>query len=252
MYLPNIPAHVVQRGNNRQACFFTDDDYRFYLGILGQELRRYQAALHAYVLMTNHVHLLMTPKYGDSISRVMQHVGRLYVVYVNRRYRRTGTLWEGRHKASLIDAERYLLACYRYIELNPVRAGMVARPDDYPWSSYRCHGWGELDSLVVDHDLYRSLHQEPEGRQRAYRELFKLQLPDEDLHAIREALTYNYPLGHSRFRDEIERALGRRVGFRNGGGHGKVKENKDSLSFVPVRCGTAVTNPRSSRPKPIC
>jgi putative transposase len=222
MYLPGIPAHVVQRGNNRQACFFSDDDYRLYLEILGQGLRRYGVALHAYVLMTNHVHLLMTPEYEDSVSRVMQHVGRLYVLHINRTYQRTGTLWEGRHKASLIDAERYLLACYRYIELNPVAAGMVKRPDDYPWSSYRCHAWGEADSLVVDHDRYRCLHIEQAGRQRAYRELFMTRLPDGDVHAIGEALAYNYPLGNHRFRDEIEGMLGRRVGFSRRGRPRKV------------------------------
>lgn len=126
MYLPGVPAHIVQRGNNRGACFFTDEDYSFYLECLGQGLERYRVSLHAYVLMTNHVHLLATPTDSDGISRLMQHVARLYVLYINRAYRRTGTLWEGRHKASLVQVETYLLACYRYIELNPVTAGMTA------------------------------------------------------------------------------------------------------------------------------
>ena len=139
MYLPGVPAHVVQRGNNRDACFFHEDDYRYYLAVLADELKRYRVSLHAYVLMTNHVHLLMTPTDETGISRVMQHVGRTYVLYINRTYRRTGTLWEGRHKASLVNAAEYLLSCYRDIELNPVRAGMVETPEAYPWSSY-C--WG--------------------------------------------------------------------------------------------------------------
>jgi putative transposase len=142
MYLPSIPAHIVQRGNNRDACFFSDDDYLYYLEVLGQGLRRYGVKLHAYCLMTNHVHLLMTPKDNVGISRVMQHLGRLYVLYINRTYRRSGTLWEGRHKASLVNAEEYLLTCYRYIELNPVAAGMVNTPEQYRWSSYRWHAWG--------------------------------------------------------------------------------------------------------------
>ncbi|WP_218190334.1 transposase [Pseudomonas sp. CC6-YY-74] len=134
MYLPGVPAHVVPRGNNRDACFFHEDDYRFYLAVLAEGLKRYRVALHAYVLMT--------PADETGISRVMQHVGRMYVLYINRTYQRTGTLWEGRHKASLVNAAEYLLSCYRYIELNPVRAGLVAAPEAYPWSSYRWHGWG--------------------------------------------------------------------------------------------------------------
>ncbi|WP_208738801.1 transposase [Phytopseudomonas daroniae] len=150
MYLPGVPAHVVQRGNNRSACFFHDEDYQFYLTVLGDALKRYRVQLHAYVLMTNHVHLLMTPESETGISRVMQHLGRMYVLYVNRIYRRSGTLWEGRHKASLINADEYLLTCYRYIEMNPVRAGMVEAPEEYRWSSYRWHGWGKADSLISD------------------------------------------------------------------------------------------------------
>lgn len=131
MYLPGVPAHIVQRGNNREACFFCDDDYLFYKEVLFEGLKRYGAALHSYCLMTNHVHLLITPKESDSISRIIQHVGRQYVQYINKTYRRTGTLWEGRHKGSLVDAENYLLTCYRYIELNPVAADMVASPEEY-------------------------------------------------------------------------------------------------------------------------
>jgi putative transposase len=123
MYLPDVPCHVIQRGNNREACFYADQDYQFYLECLSDACHRYRVQVYAYVLMTNHVHLLMTPSRQDSISLVMQSQGRRYVQYVNQRYRRTGTLWEGRHKASLIDGEEYLLTCMRYIEMNPVRAG---------------------------------------------------------------------------------------------------------------------------------
>ncbi|GAA3565824.1 hypothetical protein GCM10022265_14800 [Marinobacter xestospongiae] len=143
MYLPGVPAHVVQRGHNRDACFFAEDDFRFYRQVLAEGLKRNGAELHAYCLMTNHVHLLITPQHADSISRLMQHVGRQYVQYINKNYRRSGTLWEGRHKGSLVDAENYLLSCYRYIELNPVTAGMVDQPEQYPWSSFRRNALGE-------------------------------------------------------------------------------------------------------------
>ena len=173
--------------------------------------------LHAYVLMTNHVHLLMTPQEDSSISRLMQHVGRLYVLYVNKRYRRSGTLFEGRHKASLVGADDYLLTCYRYIELNPVAAGMVQSPEQYRWSSYHHHAWGKANSLIQDHDLYLELDRDPAARQYAYRELCKHRLLEAQLHDIRECLAYNFPLGNDRFRETIETALGRRVGERKRG-----------------------------------
>lgn len=212
MYLPGVPAHVVQRGNNRDVCFFHGDDYHFYLSVLGEALRRYQVELHAYVLMTNHVHLLMTPADDSGISKVMQHLGRMYVLYVNRTYRRSGTLWEGRHKASLVNALEYLLACYRYIELNPVRAGMVVVPEEYCWSSYRWHGWGETNLLVSDHALYRGLGKDGVERQGAYRELFSGHLEPAAIEVMRDACAHNYPLGNDRFREAIARQLGRSVG----------------------------------------
>ena len=143
MYLPGVPCHIVQRGNNRDVCFYSEQDYQFYLECLKSACKRYRVAVHAYVLMTNHVHLLMQPEDEAGISRVMQSLGRRYVQYINHTYRRSGTLWEGRYKSSLINAEEYLLACYRYIELNPVRANMVSHPADYRWTSYRFNGQGE-------------------------------------------------------------------------------------------------------------
>jgi len=125
VYLSGVPCHVIQRGNDRQPCFYSEEDYVFYLECLYDACKRYKVNLHAYVLMTNHVHLLVTPRVADGISRVMQSIGRRYVQYVNVTYKRSGTLWEGRHKSSLVDADNYLLSCYRYIEMNPVRAGMV-------------------------------------------------------------------------------------------------------------------------------
>ena len=217
MYLPGIPVHVVQRGNNRAACFFSDDDYLYYKEVLAEGLRRYSASLHAYCLMTNHVHLLVTPAYEDSISRVIQHVGRQYVQFVNKRYKRSGTLWEGRHKGSLIDAEPYLLTCYRYIELNPVTASMVSTPDEYRWSSYHANGHGKTDVLVSEHPIYMALSANATQRRRYYRELFCSRIDTDDVHAIREACSANQILGKSRFRSEIEQALGRKPGYRKRG-----------------------------------
>ncbi len=216
-YLPDIPCHVIQRGNNRQASFYTDDDYRFYLQCVAEACERYQCRLHAYVLMTNHVHLLMTPTSHDGISRVMQSVGRRYVQYINNTYKRTGTLWEGRHKASLIQNTRYLLTCYRYIELNPVRAGMVGLPGDYPWSSYTFNGEGKANPIVQTHPDYQALGKTETEQQAAYRALFKAHIEHETLNDIRRAANHDVPLGDIRFKEEIETMLGRRIQDNNRG-----------------------------------
>lgn len=223
MYLPGLPAHIVQRGNNHEPCFFSEDDYRFYLDRLAQALKRYSVQIHAYVLMTNHVHLLLTPEDADGISKVMSLLGQYYVRHINRTYQRTGTLWEGRHKASIIDSDEYLLCCYRYIELNPVRAGMVKFPDGYPWSSYLYHAWGEDNPLLRDHSLFFELGQTSAARQSAYRNLFKDDLDDVMIQTIRRAIHYNYPLGNDRFREKIEKTLKRQVGQSK---RGRPKNNK--------------------------
>jgi putative transposase len=163
--LPGIPQHVVQRGNDRQACFATDVDYGQYLQELREAALKHDCAVHAFVLMTNHVHLLVTPSGAGAISRMMQAVGRRYVGSFNARYRRTGTLWEGRFKAALIDSERYLMACYRYVELNPVRAGMTTSPGEYPWSSYAHNAWGQQHPLIAPHQEYLNLGSDPPARQ---------------------------------------------------------------------------------------
>ena len=204
--LPGMPQHVIQRGNNRAACFFDQADYNHYLQSLHEACKRYGCKLHAYVLMTNHVHLLLTPQTTEGVSRVMQSVGRRYVQYVNKQYHRSGTLWESRHKASLVDAEQYLLACYRYIELNPVAARMVNHPGDYRWSSFACNGWGSRDDLVSPHALYLALSDNALSRQSCYRELFSSHLSKDLVHDIRTALYFSMPLGNDRFRQQIERA----------------------------------------------
>jgi len=211
MYIAGLPYHVVQRGNNREACFIEADNYRFYLELWCQIARRYDVSVHAYCLMTNHVHFLVTPAKQDAVSRTMKVVGSRYARYINLRYRRTGTLWEGRHRASLVQSERYLLCCYRYIELNPVRAGMVGRPDEYRWSSYGFNARGEGDWLEP-HEEYRRLGKTAEARFHAYQALFARPLGGEDLHRIRKAAHYCQPVGDDRFRRQIAERYGIKAG----------------------------------------
>jgi len=216
-FLPGVPVHVVQRGNNRQAVFFDDNDYRVYLDWLGTAAGACGCIVHAYVLMTNHVHLLMTPSKGEAISETLQAVGRRFVPYVNHCYGRTGTLWEGRFKASAVQEEGYLLACYRYIELNPVRAGMVERPEDYRWSSYHANAMGAGDPLLSPHPLYLALSIGASERQAAYRKLFEAHLDPDLVRNVRACLQTGTPLGNDRFRAQIEQALGVGVGYSTRG-----------------------------------
>lgn len=211
-YLPRVPAHVIQRGNDRQPVFFDEQDFRCYLKWLSEGARKYGCQVHAYVLMTNHVHLLVTPFMKESIGRMIQYIGRHYVAYVNKEYGRTGTLWEGRHKGSVISSAEYFLACSRYIELNPVRAGMVAHPRDYKWSSYRGNALSHEDALLTQHTLCRALGVDASERQRNYRELFRSALGPEQVHDIRMSVQTGTPLGNERFKQQIERRLRQRVG----------------------------------------
>ena len=210
-FLPGQPLHVIQRGNNRDPIFAADDDYRFYLHCLMEAADAQCLTVHAYVLMTNHVHLLVTPESESSLSKTMQSIGRRYVQYFNHAYGRTGTLWEGRYKSTLIDSERYLLTCMRYIELNPVRAAMVEHPGDYPWSSYLANAQGAPDVLIAPHSLYRRLGRADEERQSAYRQLFRAQIPKADVDAIRDATNKAWALGDSRFVSKIAALSGRRA-----------------------------------------
>lgn len=201
--LPGIPQHVIQRGNNREPCFYADADYHRYLNDLNNALETNHCKLHAYVLMTNHVHLLVTPMTEHGVIHTMQDLGRKYVRYINDQYRRTGTLWEGRYKACLVDSERYLLTCMRYIELNPIRANMVSHPGEYQWSSYAANAQGKTDDLLSYHPMYEDLGDNPESRQRAYRELFRHHIDNQHLHDIRESLNHELVLGREDFIDKI-------------------------------------------------
>lgn len=222
--LPDIPQHVTQRGNNRQVCFFSADDYRLYLDLLHEACRAHDCSLHAYVLMTNHVHMLMTPATPEGVSRVFRDLGRDYVRSINKTYGRSGTLWEGRFKSSLVDKDRYCLTCYRYIELNPVRARMVGHPAEYPWSSFHCNAMGERNELVSPHDCWLLLGNSSEERMAAYRELFSEKLNRSAIDSIRQSLDTGLPTGNDRFRREIEQALSIRLGYGKRGRPRKLQE----------------------------
>ena len=204
LFLPDQPLHVIQRGNNRETIFMTNADHRFYLRCLKEASDEESIAIHAYALMRNHVHLLVTPETESSLPKTMQSIGRRYVQYFNHIYGRTGTLWEGRYKSTLIDSERYLLTCMRYIELNPVRAKIVEQLDDYPWSSYRANAHGMTDELITPHSLYISLGSTDKERQKAYRELFSAEISREDMDNIREATNKAWALGGSSFCAKVE------------------------------------------------
>jgi putative transposase len=211
-YLPGVPAHIVQRGHSREPVFFEVKDYLIYLDWVLEASERYECEIHAYVLMTNHVHVLVTPKYKNSISLMMQFVGRHYVPYINKNYGTSGSIWEGRYKSNIIHDEAYLLTCMRYIELNPVRANMVNFPEDYRWSSFHANGQGKDSELIRPHALYKSLGGSKYQRLDAYNALFKAHIDDDELGVIRASLQTGTPLGNDYFRERIEAKLKCKVG----------------------------------------
>ena len=224
--VPGQPQHVIVRGNNRSEIFCADADYRFYLEKLELACKQHGCEVHAYVLMTNHVHLLMTPHAVQSLSKTLQMLGRYYVQYFNYCYRRTGTLWEGRYKATLIDSEAYLLTCMRYIELNPVRAAMVSHPSEYLWSSYHCNALGKADTLVTPRLEYTQLGSTEMERLLAYRQLFDHHLADAEVKEIREATNKAWVLGRDKFKQQIQQQVARRVDPAAKGGDRKSEQFK--------------------------
>lgn len=215
--LTDVPQHVVQRGNNRQLTFFRDRDYQVYQQFLGGAAQRHRCEVHAYVLMSNHVHLLVTPREPMAIAKLMQSVGRRYVRYINDCHGRSGTLWEGRYKASLVDSDSYLLNCYRYIELNPVRAGLASDPAGYPWSSFRRNAWTDVDVLVTDHAEYAAFGETPAERAEVYRELFQIDVGPDVLEDIRSSLNECRAFGSDHFKTRVEGALKRHIVRRKPG-----------------------------------
>lgn len=215
--LADVPQHIVQRGNNRLPCFLDDEDRQRYLQCLRQALSRFGCRLHAYVLMSNHVHLLLTPDEAGAVSRLMHTFARNYAGLFNGRHGRTGTLWEGRYKACLVDSGGYFLACSRYIELNPVRAWMVAQPGEHPWSSYGANALGCVEPLLTPHAEYLALGSDPAARASAYRALFADTLSDELVEEIRRYLQQQKALGTDRFRSWVEARTGRFAAVRPAG-----------------------------------
>jgi len=207
----DIPVHLIQRGNNRQACFISDEDHGAYAGWLKEYSHKYKVEIHAWVMMTNHVHLLCTPRQEGGVSKMMQSLGRRYVQYFNVEYRRSGTLWEGRFKSCLIQEERYLLEVYRYIELNPVRAEMVTDPGEYRWSSYQINGLGKTSDLCTPHHEYLCLGKDVSDRRQNYREFLSHQFDGELLKEIRDNINKGMAVGNDRFKEEIATMTGRRL-----------------------------------------
>ena len=220
-----VPQHIVQRGNNRQVCFASDKDIKAYLNWLKEFSKKYLVDIHAWVLMTNHVHLLCTPYEEGAVSKMMQSIGRMYVRYFNYTYQRSGTLWEGRFKSSLIQSEKYLLELHRYIELNPVRADMVDEPSEYSWSSYGCNALGVETELQTPHELYLALGKTKHERLESYRQLFKVQVDVELLKEIRDSVNKSLALGNEKFVLQIEALTEKRVSPRKAGRPKKVLDS---------------------------
>lgn len=210
-FVPDQPLHVIQRGNNRGAVFLDDNDFTHYRDWLTAAADEHGVSIHAYVLMTNHVHLLATPSTAESLPAAMQSIGRRYVRYVNARYERTGTLWEGRYRAAPIDSDEYFVTCCRYIELNPVRAGMVEHPRQYRWSSYRAHAEGRQDVLAAYHPVWRRLGRSIEEQQATYRALIREALDPAFVEALRQATNGGWALGGEGFSRAIAKAAHRRA-----------------------------------------
>lgn len=227
--LPGVPVHIVQRGHSRDPVFFEAQDYATYIHWVKEAAAKYSVAIHAFVLMTNHVHLLVTPKEDYQISLFMQFVGRRYVPYVNHKYGKSGSIWEGRYKASLVQEEAYLLTVMRYIELNPVQANMVELPGHYRWSSF-CHNIGtKRINFLTPHTLYNALGREEKERYKNYQALFKGHINSDDISRIRESWQTGTPLGNDLFQEKVEKQLQCKVGLARRGRPAKAKADGKGL-----------------------
>ena len=223
--------HVVQRGHNRNPSFLQDRDRELYLGLLDEFRGMYGCRVHAFVLMTNHVHLLLTPNEEGGVSGLMRRVGMAFVSAMNRRYGRTGSGWEGRFWSSVVDSGSHLLTCHRYIELNPVRAGLVKRPELYRWSSHMCNAYGAPLPMIEPHAEYLALGSNEDRRRSAYRRLFGAPIPDAEMDRIRSALRSNLPIGSDEFLDALEQQLARPM-RRQPLGRKRVKTQDKSIQRV--------------------
>jgi putative transposase len=217
LHIAGMPVHLIQRGNNRCPCFVEDSERLLYLSLLKEAARMHGCGVHAFVLMTNHVHMLASAGDEKAISRMMKRIGESYVRIFNKRHDRTGTLWEGRFRASIVDSRAYFLTCQRYIECNPVRAGMVSAPGDYPWSSFRHNALGQSSDLLTPHAAYLALGETSMQRQERYRALFAVPESTADLDRIRECVNAGLALGDANFIRRVEETTGRRASRKPGG-----------------------------------
>jgi len=217
--ISDIPYHVIHRGNNRQKIFFCDGDYRYFLSLIEEAKKKYGCRLYSYVLMPNHIHLLLeSPKSSENLAKYIKLLAQKYSQRINKRYKRTGTLWEGKYKSSLISKDNYLLACSRYIEMNPVRAHIVKDPKDYMWGSYRYKiGQGEGAVLLDPDPLYIDLGKDGNERQKNYRNWFKESIPPKEWDLIRKAVNKGGVFGSSNFKERMEKLLGRSLDIRDRG-----------------------------------
>lgn len=233
--LPGFPQHVIQRGNNRQFIVRDEDDYWFLWSRLRDAAARFHCDIHAYVLMPDHFHLLLTPWQEDGIGKLMQHTGRYLAQHINGRYQRSGTLWEGRYRATLLDPANFLLPISRYIETNAVRAALVADPGDYDWSSHGANALGIEDELVTPHPIYLALGERAERRQHIYRAFFRFPLSEALITRVRESTNKAWVLGDSRFCRALEGKLNRRArprargGDRRSAAYRQARQQMDSL-----------------------
>jgi putative transposase len=211
LILPNYPHHVVQRGNDRQLIFREQEDYGRFLGWLRESARQYKVALHAYALLPDRIDLLVTPLDEDGLAQMMQRLGRFYVPWYNAKYQRSGSLFEGRFRTSLVEAGRYLLACSRYIELGPVRANLAQSPAHYPWSSYAHHAGTRTDPLITDHSLYWTLGNTPFQREAAWLDLAEQGVAADEIDKIDTAIAKGWPLASDAFKAELERTTRRQI-----------------------------------------
>ncbi|MGZ3159341.1 MAG: transposase [Burkholderiaceae bacterium] len=211
LIIPDQLHHVVQSGNDRQQIFQDAEDYEAFLKWLRESSKLFKVAIHAYTLMPDRVHLLLSPTDETGLARMMQWIGRYYVPYFNRKYQREGTLWKGRYKATVIDPEQYFMPCCRYIELNPVRSGLAAEPSEYRWSSYLHHIGARQDPVIMDHPKYWALGNTPFEREAAYRELTELALKEEEIRQISDFTAKGWALGSAVFKAGLEKKTQRRV-----------------------------------------
>lgn len=242
-YLADHPQHLIIRGNNQGEIFRTDADYLFYLDVLTRACLKHKCSLHAYVLMPNHVHLLLTPHREQSVGKVVQMLGRYYVQYFNQSYQRKGTLWEGRYKATLVDSKHFLLACSQYIEFNPVRNHLADRPEQYIWSSYGHNAMGGPNALITPHQEYLKLGDTESACQAAYRDRCQTPLPEKMINSIRESTNKAWVLGDDDYKREISKIVNRRVSPKPKGGDRRSQKYKSQRMASQLQANAYQMNP---------